>query len=158
MTPGRTFVALIAVAVIGACGDAGISSTASADLERRVAAVRAAAETGDRDEAASKLQGLQRALEIHVENGEVSKARAADILASVRTVEERLALLPAPSEDIDPTPPDAAEDEAAVEPARPDEDDEDDEDDDNDTKDTKDTKDKKDTGHGNEGEGNGDDD
>jgi ribosomal protein S20 len=112
----RTLLLAASVGLAGCAGAQAISTRASGDLETRVAAVREAAQAGDRDAAAAELEELRGAVDRWVESGQLGPGRAEAILAAVADVESALALLPVPEPS--PTP----EVEATVE----DDDDEDD--------------------------------
>jgi hypothetical protein len=90
-------VALLVVALLGlaSCGSsgAGISSAASAQLQFRVAAIRAAAASGDRDTAATQLAELRADVVQFRADDKVDDPAAARILRAAGAVQTQLALL-----------------------------------------------------------------
>ena len=90
-------VALLVVALLGlaSCGSSGsgISSAASAELQVRVAAVRAAAAGGDREKAEDELAKLRAAVVQFRADDKVDDPAAARILRAAGAVQTQLALL-----------------------------------------------------------------
>ena len=84
----------------GGCGgttDGGISAAARTRLTTLVKDVRRAADSGDRQAGQRALTQLRSAVESYESRGDISTARAAQILAAAAGVESRLALIPAPT-------------------------------------------------------------
>jgi ribosomal protein S20 len=85
---------------LGGCGgstDDGLSAAARAQLTTLVKDVRRAAENGDRQAGQRALSQLRSAVASYESRGDISTARAAQILAAAAGVESRLALIPAPT-------------------------------------------------------------
>ena len=97
----RLVAVLIAAGVVlsaAGCGQGeGIGQAASDALAPQVAAVRAAAETGNRDDALAKLAVLRQSVAQLRSTGELSEEGAAKVLAAAVEVEGHLGLLPAPA-------------------------------------------------------------
>ena len=97
----RLVAVLIAAGVVlsaAGCGQGeGIGQAASDALAPQVAAVRAAAETGNRDDALAKLAVLSQSVAQLRSTGELSEEGAAKVLAAAVEVEGHLGLLPAPA-------------------------------------------------------------
>jgi hypothetical protein len=85
-------VALLGLASCGSSGS-GISSAASAELQFRVAAVRAAAAGGDREKAEDELAKLRAAVVQFRADDKVDDPAAARILRAAGAVQTQLALL-----------------------------------------------------------------
>ncbi len=86
---------LVALLSAGACGSSGsgVSSAAGAQLQLRVAAIRASAAQGDRSGAESQLQQLRVDVVQFRADNKVDDAAAARILKAADEVETNLSLL-----------------------------------------------------------------
>jgi hypothetical protein len=95
----RAAVALALVLALGGCGtsDDGISAAARSRLAPLVRQIRRAAESRDRAGAQHALAALQGAVAASEQDGEISSAKAAQILAAAERVQHQLGLLPAPT-------------------------------------------------------------
>ena len=99
MPGGRRMIVVAALAValaLSGCGsgsNAGMSGAARSALETLVQRVRYAAEASDRPATQRALTDLVAALATYRRNGDVSSARAAEILGGVAGVESRLTLV-----------------------------------------------------------------
>ena len=88
---------LAAGLVLAGCGGSApltISTSASRQLERQVAAVRGDANGGDPSAAARDLATLESSVGVLVRSGQLSDARAASILDAARAVQADLMLIP----------------------------------------------------------------
>ena len=93
----RRLVAVAAIAAfLGACST-GPDPQAERDLRQRVAAVRTAAESGDRDAAEQRLQELVDAVNSWQAQGAIDNGFAASILTAAAGVRDQLGLLSSPS-------------------------------------------------------------
>jgi hypothetical protein len=99
---GRGLGVLALAVLIGACSN-GPAPRAERDLSDRVAAVRAAAESGDRDAARQRLQQLIDAVNGWRSQGAIDDGYASSILTAVAAVDDQLNLLPSPAAG-SPTP------------------------------------------------------
>jgi hypothetical protein len=104
----------VAVFVVASCGDSGsgIASAASAKLQLRVVAIRAAAARGDRETAAQQLADLRVDVVRFRAANDIDDPAAARILRAASAVQTELALLEpasttttAPTTTTEPPPP-----------------------------------------------------
>ena len=86
----------VALSAAGCGQGEGIGQAASDALAPQVAAVRTAAQTGNRNDALAKLAVLRQTVAQLRSSGELSEEGAAKVLAAAVEVEEQLGLLPAP--------------------------------------------------------------
>jgi hypothetical protein len=101
----RAAAALALVAVLtGACGRGDLSPEAAQDLQRQVAAVRAAAEAGKPVLARTRLQGLTSTVDSLVDQGLLNDQRAIEIVRAADAVRAQLSLLPRASPSESPSP------------------------------------------------------
>ena len=84
----------VAIALGGCGGGGGLSSAGRARLGPLVEQVRHAAESRDRQRTQHALGELRAAVATSEKNGDVSSARAAQILAAATEVQNRLTLIP----------------------------------------------------------------
>ena len=89
-----TFAAVLALGGCGGQSGGGMSSAARDQLLPLVQQVRRAAESRDVQGARRALTELQRAVASHADRGEISPARAAQILGAAALVQRRLGLVP----------------------------------------------------------------
>jgi len=95
VSPRRLLAALALGAVLLAgCGGPDMTNSASADLQSRVAAVRAAVVDGDSSGAQTALNNLHLVVMNLVGRGELSEGKASDILAAAENVQDQLDLMP----------------------------------------------------------------
>lgn len=99
------FVARIAAVALplalGACGsDPGVTEVASVDLLARVDRVEAAVDEGDAEAAHERLIALEKAVSRWLDDGQLSEARAAEILSASTAVAARIDAI----EDANPSP------------------------------------------------------
>jgi len=89
--------AFAAAVVLGGCGGStggGLSATARTRLTTLVEGVRRAADSGDRQAAQQALANLQGVVSSYESHGDISSARAAQILTAAAGVERNLGLIP----------------------------------------------------------------
>ncbi|MDQ4088873.1 MAG: hypothetical protein M3163_00975 [Actinomycetota bacterium] len=92
-----TLVAAVVAVTVAGCGSGeGVGQAASTALTPQVAAVRAAAEAGNRDQALSGLAVLRQTVARLRTSGDLTQEGAATVLEAAADVEAQLALLPAP--------------------------------------------------------------
>jgi hypothetical protein len=94
-TIGRSLGALALAIVIVACSS-GPEPRAERDLRDRVAAVRVAAESGDRDATRRRLQQLIDAVNSWRSQGAIDDGYASSILTAAAAVDDQVILLPSP--------------------------------------------------------------
>ena len=85
------------VALAGCGSEEGIGQTASATLVPHVQAVRASAETGNRDEALARLAALRQTVARLRASGDLTEQGAALVLDAAVDVERQLAVLSGPA-------------------------------------------------------------
>ena len=91
-----TLVAAVVAVTVAGCGSGeGVGQAASAALTPQVAAVRAAAEAGNRDQALASLAVLRQSVARLRTSGDLTQEGAATVLEAAAGVEAQLALLPA---------------------------------------------------------------
>jgi len=96
----RSVASVVAVGLalaLGGCGgngDGGLSATRQARLDALAQHVRAAAESLDREGSLRALTDLQDAVASYKNSGDISSARAAQILTAADDVRSRLDLIP----------------------------------------------------------------
>ena len=95
-TIGRPFLAVALAVAVGACSNSP-PPRAERDLRDRVAAVRAAAESGDQDATRRQLQQLIDAVDSWRSQGAIDDAYASSILTAAGAVNDQLGLLPSPA-------------------------------------------------------------
>jgi hypothetical protein len=101
----RIVIGLATVAfAASACGEPSIPRPAASGLQRRVANVRAAVETGDVELAAGRLTALARRVGRLLERGVIDDAAAIEILDAIEAVRAALPLAPAGTADPAVTP------------------------------------------------------
>jgi hypothetical protein len=91
------FAVIVAFAGCGGTNDGGLSATARAQLASLAEQVRTAAGSRDRQGAKQALTELQRAVASFKSQGDISSARAAEILTAAAQVQTNLALVPVPT-------------------------------------------------------------
>jgi hypothetical protein len=91
------FAVTFAFAGCGGTNDGGLSATTRAQLASLVEQVRSAAGSRDRQGAKAALAELQRAVASYKSQGDISSARAAEILTAAAQVQTNLALVPVPT-------------------------------------------------------------
>lgn len=96
MSQRVTVAALVAAVALVGCGSPDLSPEASRALSHEVAAAREAAEAGQPEVAASRLDRLREQVQRLREAGELSDERAEEVLAAAEQVDEALALLGTP--------------------------------------------------------------
>lgn len=97
--------AVVGLVLLTGCGeDDSISDAATARLTPEVAAVRAAAEAGDRAAAEATLDRLRDMVAALTASGEISKGRAAGVLDAAGDLEAQLVLVPATTTTTAPPP------------------------------------------------------
>ena len=94
--PALVLAGAVAVTVAGCGSGDGIGQAASAALAPQAAAVRSAAEKGDRDGALAELAALRRTVAQLRTSGDLNDEGAARVLEVAVDVERQLALLPGP--------------------------------------------------------------
>jgi hypothetical protein len=103
MSLRRTIAVVTMLGVIGAVlvgcsnGPEGSDPQAQRDLRDRVAAIRTAAEAGDRETTKRRLQRLVDAVESWRMQGSIDDAYASSILTAAAAVEAEIGLLPSPA-------------------------------------------------------------
>ncbi|MBA3745751.1 hypothetical protein [Sporichthya sp.] len=106
---GRVFVAGVALLALAGCngGVAGLNAQATALLHERVAAVRAAADTEDRDAAIAAVDAFKAEIQRLVEAGDLTDSQAASLLAHADAIAADVlseVLLPTPTPEPTATP------------------------------------------------------
>lgn len=91
------FAVTFAFAGCGGTNDGRLSATARARLASLVEQVRSAAGSRDRQGAKAALAELQRAVASYKSQGDISSAKAAEILTAAAQVQSNLALVSAPT-------------------------------------------------------------
>jgi hypothetical protein len=94
----RTWSALVALTIVAglasSCGSSdSLPESAAADLQGRVTEIRGLAESRQPEQAAGRLAELRAAVATLVEQGEVDRGQADEILAAASSVEQQLALI-----------------------------------------------------------------
>jgi hypothetical protein len=106
----RLAAAALLVALLAGCGQPTMSRAAAGELQRDVAAIRAAAEDGRRYLVKQRLNALAEEVARLLRRGEIDPAAAAEILDSIDVVRAALPLVPAPSPTVVDTPTPTPED------------------------------------------------
>jgi hypothetical protein len=117
---GRLLVAGVAVLALAGCngGAAGLAAQSATVLHERVAAVRAAADTDDRDAAIAAVDAFRAEVQRLVDAGELTQAEAAGLLAHADAIAaDVLAEVVAPTPEPTPEPTPSPEPTLAPEPA-----------------------------------------
>ncbi len=101
----RVLLGVVLAVALSGCGGDGASTEVSAELSEQVAAVRAAADSGDADAALAALGDLSTVVERHRASGALSDERAAEIGAAMADVMRALPQVTAEATPVTEAPP-----------------------------------------------------